>query len=108
MIGENYLLAIILSFIGFSFFLQLTPIILQPHVDFGLKLLGADLMSIPGLYNFVQVKFLVHLITCIFMVLESIFPLPFLQDLIKDQVANMYLWPKTLDVQILDIAKYVS
>lgn len=28
----------------------------QPHVDFGLKLLGADAMSIPGLYRFVQVK----------------------------------------------------
>lgn len=29
--------------------------VLQPHVDFGLKLLGADVMSIPGLYRFVQV-----------------------------------------------------
>lgn len=28
----------------------------QPHVDFGLKVLGADLMSIPGLYRFVQVR----------------------------------------------------
>ncbi|XP_022748217.1 synaptotagmin-1-like isoform X2 [Durio zibethinus] len=52
----------------------------KPHVDFGLKLIGADLMSIPGLYRFVQ-------------------------ELIKDQVANMYLWPKTLQVQILDPAK---
>ncbi|KAK6136612.1 hypothetical protein DH2020_029645 [Rehmannia glutinosa] len=52
----------------------------QPHVDFGLRLLGADLMSIPGLYRFVQ-------------------------ELIKDQVANMYLWPKSLEVQILDPAK---
>ncbi|OIW14713.1 hypothetical protein TanjilG_33055 [Lupinus angustifolius] len=52
----------------------------KPHVDFGLKLLGADLMSIPGLYRFVQ-------------------------ELIKDQVANMYLWPKTLEVQILDPTK---
>ncbi|KAE8658924.1 Synaptotagmin-1 [Hibiscus syriacus] len=41
----------------------------KPHVDFGLKLLGADVMAIPGLYRFVQ-------------------------ELIKDQVANMYLWPK--------------
>lgn len=32
------------------------PHFLQPHVDFGLKLAGADLMSIPGLYGFVQVK----------------------------------------------------
>ncbi|XP_010555231.1 PREDICTED: synaptotagmin-1 [Tarenaya hassleriana] len=52
----------------------------KPHVDFGLKLGGADLMSIPGLYRFVQ-------------------------ELIKDQVANMYLWPKTLVVPILDPAK---
>ncbi|KAE8714427.1 Synaptotagmin-3 [Hibiscus syriacus] len=49
----------------------------KPHVDFGLKLLGADVMAIPGLYRFVQ-------------------------ELIKDQVANMYLWPKALQVPILD------
>ncbi|XP_028091107.1 synaptotagmin-2-like isoform X3 [Camellia sinensis] len=49
----------------------------KPHVDFGLKVLGADAMSIPGLYRFVQ-------------------------ELIKDQVANTYLWPKTLEVQIMD------
>ncbi|KAK7310536.1 hypothetical protein RJT34_08102 [Clitoria ternatea] len=52
----------------------------KPHVDFGLKLMGADLMSIPGLYRFVQ-------------------------ELIKDQVANMYLWPKTLEVQVIDLTK---
>ncbi|KAL1208222.1 Synaptotagmin-1 [Cardamine amara subsp. amara] len=52
----------------------------KPHVDFGLKLGGADLMSIPGLYRIVQ-------------------------EQIKDQVANMYLWPKTLVVPILDPAK---
>ncbi|MBA0799082.1 hypothetical protein Gohar_009616 [Gossypium harknessii] len=52
----------------------------KPYVDFGLKLIGADLMSIPGLYRFVQ-------------------------ELIKDQVANMYLWPKTLQVPILDPSK---
>ncbi|CAN6481278.1 unnamed protein product [Victoria cruziana] len=52
----------------------------KPHVDFGLKLLGADIMSIPGLYSFVQ-------------------------EIIKDQVANMYLWPKTLEVSVLDPAK---
>ncbi|KAG6476456.1 hypothetical protein ZIOFF_065698 [Zingiber officinale] len=27
----------------------------KPHVDFGLKLLGADVMSILGLYRFVQI-----------------------------------------------------
>ncbi|XP_061372464.1 synaptotagmin-2-like isoform X1 [Gastrolobium bilobum] len=52
----------------------------KPHVDFGLKLIGADLMSIPGLYRFVQ-------------------------EIIKDQVANMYLWPKNLEVQIIDPTK---
>ncbi|KAL3722687.1 hypothetical protein ACJRO7_034976 [Eucalyptus globulus] len=52
----------------------------KPHVDFGLKLVGADLMSIPGLYRLVQ-------------------------ELIKDQVANMYLWPKTLEIPILDESK---
>lgn len=52
----------------------------KPHVDFGLKLLGADAMAIPGLYSFVQ-------------------------ELIKDQVANMYLWPKYLEVPILDPSK---
>eukprot|EP00257_Ricinus_communis_P022213 XP_015581877.1 synaptotagmin-1 [Ricinus communis] len=52
----------------------------KPHVDFGLKLSGADIMSIPGLYRLVQ-------------------------EIIKDQVANMYLWPKTLEVQVMDPAK---
>ncbi|KAI9128514.1 hypothetical protein K1719_001507 [Acacia pycnantha] len=52
----------------------------KPHVDFGLKLVGADLMSIPGLYRFVQ-------------------------EFIKDQVANLYLWPKALEVQVLDPIK---
>lgn len=52
----------------------------KPHVDFGLKLVGGDLMAIPGLYGFVQ-------------------------DIIKEQVANMYLWPKTLEVPILDASK---
>lgn len=28
-----------------------------------------------------------------------------LQELIKDQVAKMYLWPKTLEVPIIDPAK---
>ncbi|KAG6585533.1 Synaptotagmin-2, partial [Cucurbita argyrosperma subsp. sororia] len=52
----------------------------KPHVDFGLKLFGADTMAIPGLYRFVQ-------------------------ETIKDQVSNMYLWPKTLEVPIMDPVK---
>ncbi|KAL1311987.1 synaptotagmin-2 isoform X3 [Arachis ipaensis] len=52
----------------------------KPHVDFGLKLLGADVMSIPGVYRLVQ-------------------------EIIKEQVAKMYLWPKALEVQIMDPTK---
>ncbi|RLM60661.1 synaptotagmin-1-like [Panicum miliaceum] len=52
----------------------------KPHVDFGLKLLGADVMAIPCLYRFVQ-------------------------ETIKKQVASMYLWPKTLEVPIMDPSK---
>lgn len=29
---------------------------LQPYVDFGLKILGGDLMAMPGLYRFIQVN----------------------------------------------------
>jgi Ca2+-dependent lipid-binding protein len=49
----------------------------KPHVDFGLKLLGGDLMAIPGLYGFVQ-------------------------DFIKNQVAEMYMWPKTLEIPVIN------
>ena len=27
----------------------------QPHIDFGMKVSGGDIMSVPGLYRFVQV-----------------------------------------------------
>ncbi|KAI3695909.1 hypothetical protein L1987_78913 [Smallanthus sonchifolius] len=49
----------------------------KPHVDFGLKILGGDVMSIPGLYLRVQ-------------------------DIIKKEVAKLYLWPQTLEIPILD------
>ncbi|EFJ29282.1 plant synaptotagmin [Selaginella moellendorffii] len=55
----------------------------KPHVDFGLKLLGGDLMAIPGLYAFVQ-------------------------DLIKDKVSEMYLWPRTLEINVIDDPKAVK
>eukprot|EP00249_Psilotum_nudum_P004672 c18179_g1_i1 orf=700-2313(-) len=55
----------------------------KPHIDFGLKLIGGDLMSIPGLYSFVQ-------------------------DIIKDQVANLYLWPKALEVTVLEEDKVAT
>lgn len=32
-------------------------IFMQPEVDFGLKLVGGDMMAIPGLYQFIQVIF---------------------------------------------------
>ncbi|KAF7132638.1 hypothetical protein RHSIM_Rhsim09G0150900 [Rhododendron simsii] len=49
----------------------------KPHVDFGLKVLGGDIMSIPGLYRFVQ-------------------------ETIKKQVSSLYHWPQTLEIPILD------
>ncbi|KAK1416620.1 hypothetical protein QVD17_32411 [Tagetes erecta] len=49
----------------------------KPHVDFGLKVLGGDLMSIPGLYQLAQ-------------------------DIIKKEIAKLYLWPQTLEIPILD------
>ncbi|WOK94686.1 synaptotagmin-2 [Canna indica] len=52
----------------------------KPYIDFGLKLVRADLMAIPGFYRFVQ-------------------------ETIKNQVANMFLWPRTVEVQILDVSK---
>ncbi|KAK3008293.1 hypothetical protein RJ639_013113, partial [Escallonia herrerae] len=49
----------------------------KPHVDFGLKVMGSDLMAIPGLYQFVQ-------------------------ETIRKQVARLYLWPQTIEIPILD------
>ncbi|KAJ9159928.1 hypothetical protein P3X46_025378 [Hevea brasiliensis] len=49
----------------------------RPHVDFGLKIQGGDVMSIPGLYRFVQ-------------------------EIIKKKVASLYLWPQSLEIPILD------
>ncbi|KAK8957104.1 Synaptotagmin-2 [Platanthera zijinensis] len=51
----------------------------KPHIDFGLKLVGADIMSIPVMYSIVQ-------------------------DIIKNQVASMYLWPKALVIPIMDLS----
>ncbi|WCJ19310.1 Synaptotagmin-3 [Euphorbia peplus] len=49
----------------------------RPHIDFGLKILGGDVMSIPGVYRLVQ-------------------------DMIKKQVAHLYLWPQFLEIPVLD------
>lgn len=46
-------------------------IVLQPHVDFGLKLAGADLMSIPGLYRFVQVIYVIVFLSYVLPLLYS-------------------------------------
>ncbi|XP_052486846.1 synaptotagmin-2 isoform X3 [Gossypium raimondii] len=82
----------------------------KPHVDFGLKLLGVDLMAIPGLYRFVQVILHFSYLLVIDQVLRILFAISIqpkyyfihIQELIKDQVANMYLWPQALEVQIMD------
>ncbi|RCV32002.1 hypothetical protein SETIT_6G223000v2 [Setaria italica] len=64
-----------------SFAKILVSLVEKPHVDFGLKLLGADVTIIPGLYRFVQ------------------------ETIKKKQVASMYLLPKTLEVPIIDPSK---
>ncbi|GJP29665.1 hypothetical protein CLOM_g19297 [Closterium sp. NIES-68] len=45
----------------------------KPHVDFALRLLGLDVMAIPGLCNLAQ-------------------------NLISDTIADLYLWPKTIEL----------
>jgi len=45
----------------------------KPHIDFGLKLLGGDVMAIPGLYHFAQ-------------------------DRIKKIVDTMLLWPHKMEI----------
>ncbi|KAL5200272.1 hypothetical protein ABZP36_021475 [Zizania latifolia] len=50
----------------------------KPHIDFGFKLLGGDVMAIPGLHRFVQ-------------------------EQISKQIANLYHWPKHLQIPILDV-----
>ncbi|XP_044461349.1 synaptotagmin-3-like isoform X2 [Mangifera indica] len=49
----------------------------KPHIDFGVKVLGGDIMSIPGLYHFIQKS-------------------------IQKYVASLYLWPLTFEIPILD------
>ncbi|KAF3433954.1 hypothetical protein FNV43_RR25057 [Rhamnella rubrinervis] len=49
----------------------------KPDVDFGMKILGGDIMSVPGLYRYVQ-------------------------ETIKSQVAILYHWPQTLEIPKLD------
>ncbi|KAK4799848.1 hypothetical protein SAY86_025213 [Trapa natans] len=46
-------------------------------IDFGLNIMKVDVMSIPGLYQYIQ-------------------------DIIRKQVASFYHWPQTVDIQILD------
>ncbi|KAK4432450.1 Synaptotagmin-3 [Sesamum alatum] len=49
----------------------------KPKIDFGLRVMGGDIMSIPGLYQLVQ-------------------------EVIANQVAKLYLWPQTYELDILD------
>ncbi|OIT31322.1 PREDICTED: synaptotagmin-3 [Nicotiana attenuata] len=63
---------------SFPCFANITVSIMEkPHVDFGLKVLGGDVMAIPGLYRYVQ-------------------------EIIKKQVAVLYHWPQTLEIPVLD------
>ncbi|KAL3523471.1 hypothetical protein ACH5RR_016305 [Cinchona calisaya] len=55
----------------------------KPHIDFGLKVMGGDIMSIPGLYRFVQ-------------------------ETIKKQVSTLYLWPQFLEIPVLDASTFAS
>lgn len=36
---------------------------MQPHVDFGFRLLGGDVMAIPGFYQYVQVNIFLSLLS---------------------------------------------
>ncbi|KAL4592033.1 hypothetical protein LXL04_005012 [Taraxacum kok-saghyz] len=49
----------------------------KPEVDFGLKVMGGDLMAIPGIHHYVQ-------------------------RIINEQVSSVYLWPQTLEIPVLD------
>ncbi|XP_039047281.1 synaptotagmin-3-like [Hibiscus syriacus] len=49
----------------------------RPEIDFGMNVLGGDVMSVPGLYHLVQ-------------------------RTIKMQVSSLYLWPQSLEIPILD------
>ncbi|KAL7092076.1 hypothetical protein ACP275_12G143200 [Erythranthe tilingii] len=49
----------------------------KPKIDFGLRIMGGDVMSIPVFYQFVQ-------------------------EIVARQVAKLYLWPQTYDIDILE------
>lgn len=51
----------------------------KPCMDFGLTVMGGDIMSIPGVYRLVQ-------------------------ETIKKQVASLYHWPQFLEIPVLDTA----
>ncbi|GFQ00884.1 synaptotagmin-3 [Phtheirospermum japonicum] len=61
----------------YLFSLDLLIARLQPKIDFGLRVMGGDVMSIPGLYHFVR-------------------------EIVARQVAKLYLWPQTYEIDILD------
>ncbi|XP_073101475.1 synaptotagmin-3-like [Elaeis guineensis] len=62
---------------SFSCFANLSVSLMEkPCVDFGLKLLGGDIMAIPVLYRFIQETVAVHF-------------------------SNLYHWPKVLEAEVL-------
>lgn len=76
-------------------------------------------MAIPGAYRVVQVRLNIFPLIQISFIVSSVATLQnclirywivrnellLFQEIIKDQVADMYLWPKRLEVQIMDPAK---
>ncbi|GAA0158982.1 membrane trafficking regulatory protein [Lithospermum erythrorhizon] len=61
----------------------MVSLIEKPNVDFGLKVLGGDVMAIPGLYRYVQ-------------------------ETIRKQISLLYLWPKFLEIPVLDASAIAS
>ncbi|GMH11260.1 hypothetical protein Nepgr_013101 [Nepenthes gracilis] len=55
----------------------MVSLIEKPYVDFGFKVLGGDVMAIPGLYRFIQ-------------------------GTVTRQISNLYHWPQILEIPILD------
>ncbi|CAI6010520.1 unnamed protein product [Closterium sp. NIES-65] len=80
----------------------------KPQVDFGLKVVGLDVMAIPGLYTYVQVS--VELAGCftfegpqsLKVVGLAVMAIPglytYVQKTIGNVAASMYMWPKVLEV----------
>ncbi|RVW32116.1 Synaptotagmin-3 [Vitis vinifera] len=98
----------------------------RPHVDFGLKILGGDIMSIPGLIGLfrccidklyweirmlkltvkapLEPKWIISTQLGIGHYITLTNDCGNFQETIKREVAKLYLWPQTLEIPILDAA----